>query len=166
MSKDPLGEVVNKVTSFLKLISGGEKIVIDQTDGKLAIGECFSIHEIIGDSEEYEINVRSSPTQEALAEVYDSIGHQTLEDIFKSLKRNLNDLCLSQGQIVDFVIAYQSKWLRMDGYGTLFFFKVKERYFVMRACWAGGGFYMTIGPIEDDDVWCAGCEFRIVVLQK
>ena len=78
---------------------------------------------------------------------------------------DLNSLCLTQPQIIHFVEKHK-KWLRTDGYGTFFLFKVGEELFVAYVYFDGyGRLKVFVYRFSFDYVWYAGCGHRVVVPQ-
>lgn len=84
---------------------------------------------------------------------------------FGSLSSDLDVLCLTQSQILNFVAKHKS-WLRTDGYATFFLFKANNQFFVASGSFDGdGSLGVRVYRFEDDDVWDADYRRRVVVPQ-
>ncbi len=84
--------------------------------------------------------------------------------MFNSLSTDLDKLCLTQDQIIEFCTNHPS-WLRQDGYGTFFLFKVKDEFFVCSVHVRDGGLCVGVDRLADGCVWDADGAHRVVVPQ-
>jgi hypothetical protein len=159
-------ELVENIVGFLKLISGGETIVIAPTDGHETIAQAGDLFTgwVDGDFQRYGTNVPSEPTKDTPVQVFEMIKNGTFAQIFGGFGENLDRLCLSQAQIISFVQNH-AKWLRADGYGTFFLFKVGDEYFVARVCRSSDGLGVGADRLSDGYVWGAEYRHRVVVPQ-
>jgi hypothetical protein len=71
---------------------------------------------------------------------------------------------LEQSQIRRFCLDHVD-WLRKDGFGTFFLFKVKGEFFVAYVYWCEGRLKALVGRLSSVDVWYAEYRHRIVVPQ-
>jgi len=159
-------ELAEQVIGYLKLISGDNKITIAPTDGKSTIASAQDTFPgyIDPDFVNYGVNVASDPTKETLVQVLEMIKDGTFSQIFGGFGENLDRLCLTQNQIISFVQNH-FKWLRTDGYGTFFLFKVKNEFFVARVYRRDGRLLVGVHRLGHVSVWGAGCRRRVVVPQ-
>ena len=165
--KEKFAEIAENIAGIVKLISGAETLELDETDGKATIAKAKDTFPgwIDPNFENYGTNVCGPATKKAQVSVHEMIKDGTFAQIFGGMSDDLNSLCLTQPQIIQFVQKHK-KWLRTDGYGTFFLFKVGEEFFV--ACVYFGG----VGQLEvrayrfsHDRVWRAEDGRRFVVPQ-
>lgn len=159
-------ESIEVTTSHLKCISLGNGLSIDPTDGKETIaqaGEVFPYY-IDPDFKNWGLDVTSVATKETKVEVFEMIKDGDFRQLFGSFGENPDRLCLTQSQIKQFCKKHES-WLRIDGYGTFFLFKIKEEYFVACVGRGSGGWRVGVCRFSDDGVWGAEGRRRIVVPQ-
>jgi hypothetical protein len=97
-------------------------------------------------------------------QVYEMIKDGTFEKIYGRFDNNLDTMCLTQGQIIGFVKKYRN-WLRTDGYGTFFLFKVGTEFFVANVFFGSGGLYVHVYRSSHVSVWSADDRHRFVLPQ-
>ncbi len=119
---------------FLKLISGGEELVLDETKRTTVWV--------------YEMGEKDA----------------TFAQMFGSLSNDLNKLCLTYAHIKNFVKKYRN-WLRIDGYGTFFLFKVGDKFFVVSVSINSAGLVVRVHRFESSAWWSGGGRRRLVVPQ-
>jgi hypothetical protein len=148
----------------LKLISGDETLELEHTDGKATIAKSGKLFN--GCLDEYfrgwGLDVKSDLTQAQKVQVHEMIKDGTFAQIFKGLNDNLDALCLTQAQIIQFVEKHR-KWLH--GYGTLFLFKVGDEFFVAHVYVRDGELRVNASRFGDVFVWGADRRRRVVVPQ-
>ena len=165
--KEQIATFVENIASIVKLISGVETLTLGPTDGKETIANAGDVFTwgIDGDFKNWGCNVKSAPTKEQAVQVHELIKHGTFEKIFGGMSDDLDSLCLTQPQIIQFVKKHK-KWLRTDGYGTFFLFKVGDEFFVAGVDPdSGGGPHASVDRLSDDYVWNAAYRHRFVVPQ-
>ena len=165
--KEKFAELAENIRGYVKLISGAEELGLEETDGKQTIAKAKETFPgwIDPDFKEYGTNVVSDPTKKACVEVHEMIKGGTFAQIFGGMASDLNSLRLSQPQIIQFVERHR-KWLRTDGYGTLFLFKVGDKFFVARVYFHGDGrLSVDACRLSHGHVWRAEYRLRIVVPQ-
>ena len=165
-AKTKMIELAEQIAGYLKLISGDEKIIIGATDGQGTIAQAkdaFSGY-IDPDFRNYKTDVKGQPTKETPVQVLEQIKDGTFAQIFGGFGENLDRLCLTQGQIIRFV-KDNEKWLRADGYGTFFLFKVNGEFFVADVRRYSDGLRVYVRRLSDDRVWGAEDRPQVVVPQ-
>ena len=164
--KKKMTELAEQVVGYLKLISSGENIVIGPTDGKGIIARAKDLFTgwIDPDFVNYGTNVEGKLTKEVSVQVFEMIKDGTFAQIFGGFGENLDRLCLTQAQII-FFVRNHAKWLRTDGYGTFFLFKVGGEFFVALVYVDPDGLYVDVFRLGYDGVWPAESGRRFVVPQ-
>ena len=165
--KEKFAELAENITGYVKLISGAETLVLDETDGKATIAKAKDTFPgyIDGDFKGWGCDVKSEPTKKTQVTVHELIKDGRFDQIFPGMSDDLNSLCLTQPQIIQFVQKHR-KWLRTDGYGTFFLFKVGEEFFVARVYFDDGGqLEVHVSRLSHVGVWYAENRHRVVVPQ-
>lgn len=156
-----------KVAPILRLISGGKQITIRATRGKRSIAQASDVFTwgIDPDFKYWGLDVLGEAKPETPVLVYEMVEHGDFETIFGSFGRELDDLCLTQEQIIAFVEDHED-WLRKEGYATFFLFKENGKFFVASVSLYGDGEpYAIVNRFSVDNVWYGGDRRRIVVPQ-
>ncbi len=165
--KKLLAEMAENATGRLKLISGAETLTLSPTDGNEIIAEAGDLFKGYLDSDfvNWNTNVKGNPTEAQNVQVHEMTKNGTFEQIYGGLGNDLNALCLSQAQIIQFVKKHR-KWLREDGYSTFFLFKVGDEFFVAGVrVDSDGSLYAFVRRFSYDEVWFAEFCNRFVVPQ-
>jgi hypothetical protein len=158
---------VQKTEGYLRLISGEETLLLYPTDGTQSIGHSSAVFGWIDpDFKNWGLNTGSNlATEETAVQVNEIIKNGTFRKIFGSLGGNLDALCLTQDQIVQFCQKHPS-WLRSDGDKTFFLFKVGAKFFVAYVyVYDDGSLFVRVHKLANDRVWAAGYQRRVVVPQ-
>ncbi len=164
--KEMFAKLAESIVDCLKLISGAETLTLDPTDGAEMISKRSDIFDgyIDSDFKNYGCNIKSQSTDAMNVQVHEMVEDGTFEKIYSSQGRELDSMCLTQGQIISFVQKYRN-WLRTDGYGTFFLFKVDSKFFVAFVCFASGLLFVRVLHLSYDGVWGAGRRRRFVLPQ-
>ncbi|MDO8590562.1 MAG: hypothetical protein Q7R65_01130 [bacterium] len=165
--KEKFAEITENVAGIVRLISGAEVLELDETDGKETIAEAKKIFPgwISSDFKNYGTGVRSPATKKVTVSVHEIIKNATFDRIFGGMSDDLDKLVLTQPQIIQFVQKHR-KWLRTDGYATLFIFKAGNEFFVARVYFRSGlQLEVCVNRFSDDYVWDAEGRRRVVVPQ-
>ena len=151
---------------FLKLISGNELLMLDATDGTEILADASDVFVYIdSDFRNWNADEKGPATDAAPVRVYEMIRDGTHAQMFGSLSSDVRKQCLTQAQIKGFIKKYR-KWLRKDGYVTLFLFESRGHFFVASVdVRSRGRLYVYVGRFENDYVWLAGYRHRLVVPQ-
>ncbi len=151
---------------ILKLIVGGEVLKLDSVNGKGTIANSKKVFSSIDqDFEDYGANKTGMATKESFLEVYEIAKDVTLAQMFGSLNSDLDKLCLTQHQILNFIQKYRN-WLRAGGHATLFLFKVDDQFFVASVSFnVDGSLCVFVYYLEHELVWSAVFLNRLIVPQ-
>lgn len=151
---------------FLKIISGGETVKLDSVKGNVTIADSKNVFTYIdGDFKNWKVNTSSDATPETRVDVYEMTKDATFTQMFGSLCSDLDTLCFTQHQIVNFVTKHRN-WLRTEGYGTFFLFKSDEQFFVAFVHFPdGGSLEVGVRRFEYPPVWLASNRRRLVAPQ-
>jgi hypothetical protein len=166
-TKELVAAFVENISGIVKLISGAETLELDKTDGKATIAKAKDTFPgyIDGNFEGWGCDVKSEPTGKTRVSVHEMVKDGTFAQIFGGMSDDLNSLCLTQPQIIHFVEKHK-KWLRTDGYGTFFLFKVGEELFVADVGFGGyGRLEVSVLRFSYGNVWHAEYGHRVVVPQ-
>ncbi len=152
---------------FLRLLSAGQSIIVGATDGQETLADATDVFRsfIDPDFKNWGCDVVSGPTPETGAEVYELVRDGNFGQFFPSLGRPLDQLCWAPSQIKHFCRDHEN-WLRTDGYGTTFLFKVGDEYFVASVDRDGArGLRVVVFRFSYNGVWRGDGRNRVVVPQ-
>lgn len=154
------------VESMLRLLSGGENLTIDATDGQEILAEAGDVFvSIDGDFKNWGADEKSCATEEVPVDVYEIAKDGTFAQLFGSLNADVRKLCLTQAQIMGFVKKHRNQ-LRTEGYGNFFLFESNSEVFVATVgVFSGGRLDVRVDRFDDSYVWRAGYRHRVVVPQ-
>lgn len=122
--------------------------------------EVFSY--IDSDFENYGTDKKSLKTEEIKMAVLEMEKDGTFKEIFDSISKDTDSLCLTQAQIIEFVKSNRPA-LRGNGHATFFLFKVSEEFFVACVRVFDGGLEVSARQLSYDYVWHAEYRLRIVI---
>ncbi len=155
--------VVKKV--YLRLISGGHELVIDETDGTETLSDATDVFDggIDPDFRNWQVDEPGKPTPAIKAEVFEMESDGTFPQVFGSLSSDLDRLCFTPAQIRGFARKHRD-WLQTDGYATFFLYKSHGHFFVAIARFsADGRLGVRVNRFGSDNVWDAENRLRVVV---
>jgi hypothetical protein len=149
--------------NILKLISGGEKIMIEALDGKAYISNAKKTFKsfIDGDFKNFGLNQYGPATAETLLDVREMTSDGTFIQIFTGISSNLEKLVMTQNQIIRFCEKHPT-WLRQEGRATFFLTEAGGKYFVVLVYVGSNGLFASVYHFENDDVWYAESRHRVV----
>ena len=165
--KAAITELAQVVTACAKLISGGHDIKIKKTSGKRFFSQMKKLFKGFLDQDftSYGLDVESEERPETPVQVFELTANATFETIFKSFDVELDDLVLTQDQIISFVEEHKD-WLHPEGWSEFFLTKVNGQFFVVDVYRFARGLDAYVYHLSDDYVWGAGRRYRIVVPQQ
>lgn len=152
---------------YTRLVSGAEILILEPTDGTAIVANADDIFNagIDGDFWQWECNVPGPTTLQQIVTVHEMVRNATYAQIFAGLAGNLDSLCLTQAQIIQFVLKHR-KWLRTEGYPTLFLSKVGPEYFVVRVyVYSDSKLSVSLCRFSGGVVWDAAYRPRVVIPQ-
>jgi hypothetical protein len=159
--------MVSKTGSrILKLISGGESLIIDATDGIETLADAKGLFDSIDPNfKNWGADERGNATVETPVGVYEMANNATFVQMFGELSLDAGDLCLTQDQIKNFARKYRG-WLRTGGYATFFLLESRGQFFVADVLVdSGGTLHAVVDRFGCSDDWCADVRHRVVVPQ-
>ena len=164
--KAAITELVAVVTSCLTLVSSGSQVIIRKTSGKKLISQAKKLFPgwIDPDFTNYGCNVPSEARPDMPVEVFEMTADATFETIFNSFEAELDNLALTQEQIISFVEEHES-WLHPQGYATFFLFKANGKFFVAYVFRLDRKLGVRVFHFSRGYVWDASRRYRIVVPQ-
>lgn len=147
----------------LRLISGGETLVLDETDGVETIPASEGVFVYIDpDFKNWGAGEASDPTPRTPVAVHELARDARFSQMFGN---NPDALCLTQNQILGFIKKHRN-WLRTDGYATFFLFRSRGELFVALVDFFDReGLFAFVRRFEYDNVWSAEGGHRIVLPQ-
>jgi hypothetical protein len=128
-----------KENEFLKLISKDKQIIIDEVDGTKTFNNPGPRYNNHYDCSIYDLKDKTcEPTKETRIEVYEVTVNANPVGIFSSFEIDVEDLCLTQHQILEFC-GKNLLWLDTHVTSINFFLlKDSDQYFVaMISAWTG-----------------------------
>ena len=164
--KETLAELAENIIDRLKLISGAKNLVLKPTTGERTVTSAKNVFRayIDPDFKNWELDVEGKSTPETKVQVYELVKDGTFAQIFGGLGKNLDDLCLTQEQIIQFAETH-CDWFSTN-FWTFFLFKVGEKFFVAGVDLRGSGYLrVRVCRLSDDNVWHAKARRRFVLPQ-
>ncbi|MDP1709501.1 MAG: hypothetical protein Q8L21_01285 [Candidatus Komeilibacteria bacterium] len=116
--------------AILRLIPGGEMLVLDPTNGTDIIATATDVFANIDPNfKNWGADEASGSTMATAVAVHELARDATFAQMFCSASADLSRLCLTQSQIKGFTKKHRS-WLCTDGNGMFFLFKSNGEVFV------------------------------------
>ncbi len=148
---------------YLRKIADGK---LAATSGKRTLAKMKELFVIYFDLnfERYGTDVEGEAKPETLFEIFEQVKDGMFNKIFGAFGVVLDNLCLSQDQIVSFVEKHADK---LHPYGTFFLFKVGNEFFVgdVRRT-SGGSFSACLDHLSGSCVCPLGIRYRFVFPQQ
>jgi len=157
---------VEKSEPILHLLYEDEVITIPPCDGTRLISAAKNVFTsgIDQDFTRWNLSQVGNSTPATNVSVHEMGKDAKFTQIFGSLGTDLDNLVLTQDQIIEFCLEHRSK-LRQDGDATFFLFKENEQFYVAYVRVYAGGLRVRVRRFGYDGVWDAGYANRIVVPQ-
>lgn len=154
------------ISEYLKSISGGETLILDECDGSEGLADANDTFVWIDqDFKNWGADAKGLATKKTPVTVYEMTKDATFAQMFGSLNADVRELCLTPHQIKDFVRKYR-KWLRTGGYATFFLFESNNELFVARVrFYSDGELGVHVRRFGRSLVWHAAYRHRVVVPQ-
>ncbi len=153
-----------KDTSYLTFL---QSTTIAATSGNATIANASKVFTGFLDSD-FQIwgtNKSGEDTEPTETHIYEMLKDGTFADLFGSVCSDLDLLCLTQGQIIEFA-RNNRDLLRQDGYGTFFLFKVDAQLVVADVFVSGDELKASVVHFSDKCVWRTSLRYRLVVPQQ
>lgn len=166
-TKELIAKLTN-ITSYLKLISGAQTLTLDGCEDSPIFGatEIFGNCEICKRFEKKGCNVQGLSTGPTDIHVYEMIKYSNFENVYRTISKNLDSLCLTQGQIKNFCTKYRN-WIQTEGEGTFFLSKSGEEFFVCVLYFSDNKDKLIVGcGTLLGSVWGSGAHHRFVLPQQ
>jgi len=159
------------LTKILKLISSGDVLKIQALDGSRTIKSSGNIfRHVFSDFSNLHTSEIAQKTDEIEVLVYEVVKDARVYKMFASLNRNLEQMCLTQNQILEFIDKHKEYKIPLDKHVIYhFLFKANDKVFVNQVCvgLADPDSYPKWfdGPLEEAASWDypADGHFRVVV---
>lgn len=136
----------------VQLISDNvSKLTIDAVDGKsifIKDGKKIFKAGIQPYFRRLKINMDENANSKTSVGVYELIEDSTLMEIFSSFPNHIDDLCLTQHQILNFCTRHP-EWLGADGQTTFFITKLNKEHYVIYLYMYSAGPYAYICPLDN-----------------
>lgn len=157
------GESVKEDLKILKLISAGEKIMIEASYGNVLISKAKKTFKSWIDPHftDWKLNEVGTATPETLLNVYEMANNATFIQMFTELNSDLDKLVMTQSQIIRFCEKHPN-WFCCHGYFTFFLTKIKDNYFVISVHVDDDDLVVRVNRLEDSTFWRAANAFRVV----
>ncbi|HOZ53400.1 MAG TPA: hypothetical protein PK142_01840 [bacterium] len=162
---------MNALNVILRSLAISEKLSLSESDGRAIISQSEDIFKsyIDSDFKNWGLNKESKATPETEIEIYEIVKHANFKDMFTSLSDDLDSLCLTQSQIIDFCEKHRS-YLRQAGYAAFFLTKkdfekpaTEDNLFVVLVGVDSCGLDVSVHRFDDAHVWLPGGRRRVVV---
>lgn len=144
-----------------------ENIILKATSGKETIARAYDVFTAYIDSDfkNWNLDKKGAKMKEIKLALMKMTKDGTFEQIFGSISKNTDSICLTQNQIIEFVQNYKDK-LRTDGYSTFFLFKEDSEFFVAGVGFGGlGRLRVFVFRFSSVGVWGAAFARRFVIPQ-
>lgn len=149
----------------LAVIFKEKKITIDSLPANystISSAKLKIFYDVVVDPECRNLNNEQVFSEKMEVRVYELKQNVTLFQMFTSLSNNLNELCLTQSQIVNFC-EKNFEYLRQDGFVTFFLFKENNEFFVAKVNVKFGRQTVFIHRLDYNHVWKSEHALRLVV---
>ena len=156
-----------KRNPILRLISGDETLVLDETDGAETISGAKDTFPggIDRDFVNWGADEASGPTGKTPVAVYELAQDATFAQMFGSVSDDPGRLCLSQSQILGFVKKHRN-WLHPDRWAMFSYSSRSGELFVASVAFDDRArLDVDVNLFESDDVWSAELRPRLVLKQ-
>ncbi|MEI7620130.1 MAG: hypothetical protein WCJ57_01000 [Candidatus Falkowbacteria bacterium] len=153
----------DSTVDYLGWISQGSFLNMNELDGTVTIAQSKHVFEssIDSDLEGPDFDSPGKATSGTAFKVYELIKDGKFPDIFSSVSPNLDDLVVTQHQIVRFCERYR-KWLCRD-FATFFLVKEGGKYSVIGVGVRINGLRVNLHKFRDKDDRKARCRYRFII---
>jgi hypothetical protein len=151
--------------SVLNRLFEKEAIKVNATDGKVTIAQSTEVFKfwLDPDFKNWNLDNPQVSTKETPVQVYEMTKDANFKTMFGTLNEDLNKLCLTQSQIVDFCKNHKDRL--HPNWATFFLFKEDNQYFVALVYVRSDGLGVCVFRFGRADVWGGERALRLVVPQ-
>lgn len=148
--------VAKELVKITRLLAGAEALPLPACDGTRTVAQAEDVFKryIDHDFKNWGLDVPGIATPATHVQVHEQIKNGTFQQLFTWLSSDMDKLAMTQHQIVMFCQEHH-KWLRQDGYATLFLFKEKGEFFVAYVRVHSGSLYVGVIRFEYQPAWPA-----------
>jgi hypothetical protein len=148
----------------LLLISKGQDLVLNQTDGQETLTTATAVFRYIDSNlKNWGCDGPGPPTKQTPVRVYELVTDSSFKEMFSGFGIELDSLSLTQAQIKQFVVRYAG-WLKKDGNGTFFLFEAGREFFVAAVYFfSDGRLGLRVRSLALERPFRAGKRHRLVV---
>lgn len=114
---------------------------------------------------EWGLDKKGEQTEETPVRVHEIGEDVNSHQMFTRLSPNLESLCFTQDQIIEFCEKHRS-WLRTGGYATFFLIKGIGRFFVVSVHMRSDGLVAYVDLMDSSRMWLARDCHRLVVPRR
>jgi hypothetical protein len=147
---------------ILRLISGGEVLIIDGSDGSQVDDGTITWHFEDGCDKEG-ANEPCPPTVNVNVEVHEMVKDATFTKMFGSLSSDLQEVFFSSRDQVRIFANKHRKWFRKDAHTFIPYKSANGNLYVAGALVRGGGLDVRVRRFGRDCVWSGEYGRRLVV---
>lgn len=148
----------------IQLISNQYPLLLSTVSGTRRIYNATRMFSYISEQFSQYVSQKEFACLVTAVSVYEMTRSASYYQVFNSFKTVLDNVCLTQHQILNFIVLHR-KWLQKSG-STLFLFKGNAGYFVARVVsYEGGLLNAMFNTIGDSMPWTIGNPPRIVIPQ-
>jgi hypothetical protein len=142
-----------------------DNLTIVATNGQATIAQAQDIFSWIDlDFKNWNLDKPNQKTPEIKTQVHEMVQNANFKQMFSSLSSDLDRLCLTQSQIIEFCKKYPSH-LSQDCWATFFLFKINNQYFVADVFIDSDGLNIFVFHFKLDWIWSGGHRHRLVIPQ-
>lgn len=153
--------------SILNLISGTGVLKIDAICRNYSIFEAQGVFNRGIDYQfmDFFLNQSIESTGETSVQIFEIVRDSTFLDLFNSFEVELELICLTKNQIINFCIKYP-ECLRQDDFMTFFLGKTESRYFIAGVFRNINGLSIYLFQLNNKDVILNSSNFYRVVVPE
>jgi hypothetical protein len=150
----------------LSLLSERKIKAVDGTATIVQAKDVFNSHcGISKDFKAFRTGRKDLPTKEILVDVYYLCRDATLLEMFESLSSNLDSLCLTQAQIIEFCSHSTDLFEHNIMKNIFFLFKVEDQFFITTVSMLQDGLRATVSRLKSSGFWRRSDDNLVIVPQ-
>ncbi|MEK7635124.1 MAG: hypothetical protein AAB446_01700 [Patescibacteria group bacterium] len=156
--------ILDKKPVFTHCLTLGYNILIEQTYQRRIISRTESVFAggMSSNFDEWDLNI-SPRRPNTFVDIYELIRDGDFKTIYNSFGRSLDNLCLTQDQIIDFVEHHRERLCKYRHY-TFFLIKIDDNFFVVGVKFSSEfDLYADVFRFTDDNFWFAEHRHRFVI---